>query len=434
MHFPHALGSVFPSAGISQQECSSEPSFAPRVTQNCMVDVPCFDAWDGVEDMFDHIREQVDESQRQVQAFLDESREWMPSHCSVAQVAPHKPLKMLRFAAKVEIHVTHRQEVVSCLLDQYQAHETLRKCWNMNSNNSSMALVKNVLSNAHQHHAMHLDTDPIRTSDTSHENGGTTETDVGLGQETQVWAHLTTSCLSCSRRSRVATWFLRTGDHTVCERSRDVTVVPGMSLVQFMQECRTLWADVVSPDQIALHQVRDAPQTSPGIRAHVILAQRAQPAQVAHLAHWDQWPVLFKFRAVLFESGQTVQQVLDQVRFDGNALHVNVRYGMFFRQNEGTVHLGDDDRLELQSSAVLYGFPQHLPEEDSDESQESSVDAQGSTVMPQSDDESSEEDVVSWVATRAIRECFDSRDPYPWENDTVGQHDTDDEFWRIGIS
>ena len=411
MHFPQMPG--LPELGVSirRSDYHALPCLTQCSTQNCTAVVPCRSARVGVDDMYSRAVTSIHESQNDVYTFLTQERQW-----SWSGDLPEKPRLKPRFASNVDVHVFHQDVTYSCKLDSSDASRILRRCWNMNEIKSSMSHVKQVLARAQSSQDLRLPENELQNPGTQSQSCSSDEGPDGIEQITQAWVRLSTECLRSDRPTRIVTWYLRTGDHETCTRPREVTVAPGMSQHQFQEVCRIAWNDVALPEAFEWHLVRDAPHSNPCIRAHVILAQRLLSEQVVHLIHWDQWPILFKFRAVLFRTGMSVRHVLEKVRHDGRRLMQNVRYGMFCNDRGHPVHLDQNDVIELQSATVLYGFLQHLPEPQESDSASDSVGSDVTTSVPESEEEYQDHDEVSWVATLAIKECFDQHGPLPWEN------------------
>ena len=245
--------------------------------------------------------------------------------------------------------------------------------------------------------------------------------------EVDAWHDLCAQLPKGRMRIPVESWYLRVVDFEVCSDSRVVYCSHGMSMVDFLKECRDVWHDRAVPEEIKLTIVRDAPTTSVAVKAHVILSQRSDESHSMQLVHWDQWPILRKFRAVMFNRLSTVHQVLDKVRFDGRRLPVHTQYGMHFGVGLHAVHLGHDDILNAPSASVVYGYPVHVPQDNSSQSELGSVSTAISTNALQANDSDIESDAVTWMSTGGIISMFDQQGPYPWEVDSPIP-DEDDEI------
>ena len=166
--------------------------------------------------------------------------------------------------------------------------------------------------------------------------------------------------------------------------------------------------------------------------AHVILLQRTESKRCAHLVHWDAWPLLRKFRAVLFAEHNTVTDIMTKVRVDGNALRDNARYRLAYTDEAETQYLAFDDRVQVANSIVLYGsityrYPEYLSDSDVSNTSRASNSTRASSASTDMD----EDDRVSWVSTAALMQSFDDRGPYPWELEDYDQEileDADEEL------
>ena len=356
------------------------------------------------------------DSEQALEDHLTRHRLW--DSCGMSpEGTPWTNRKQVTFNDQVDVHIFHGSRRDHFMISTNNAHDILRQRWNSEAGCSSRAHTVAVLSQISHGRVTSSSTD----AEQARNNGNQDRSSLGDAESTpQIPSEFTQSVLRRSALGRqtvgsIEVWFLRRGDHEVCTHSRTIQILPADDVGMVFEKCRDVWRDVALNEPFDWHAVRGHPGTSFSTRAHVILTQREAADSTAHLVHWDAWPILMKFRAVLFHRGTTVERAMNQARFDGQALRNGARYGMFYSRNEEAHHLAEYDQIDVPSAQILYGFIQHVVDTDPGDSNASAsmqdnVTTTASSGQGETDVES---DGVSWF-TKLLQEENDEM-----ENDVV---------------
>ena len=395
--------------------CNFEPS--THHAQGRVTDVPkattCSSPYD-VADMKWQLKMKT--SSVNLEEYLNSHFEW---HCTdnglSDQCAPSSmSAKTVAFQDHVEVCVFHGSKSSRHFLNIDQLHPVLRRCWTMIGNRSSWSKCQYVLQQSEQErfHFSRMQEEPKNEDAQS----GAVSEGHGANLLNQVWNQIAGISTSLRRPRRIATWYLNEHQKEVCEFSRDVTILPRMSQAEFEASCRSTWSDFMQPAPLEWFVVEDPPQAAASIVAHVIIVQNRAVKQQVHLIHWDRWPILGKFRATMFPVNEMLHNVMQQVQAAiPRSAHTAV-YAMHCKVQGRTQHFDQEDRIQVDNSAVMYAYLQHVPIHD-DSNSSSNEESDASTTEPSDESTDWHSDETGFMQAGQAITQFDAFGPFPWQHD-----------------
>ena len=370
------------------------------------------------DDAIDELLRDIAMSSNEIDASLSGQFEWhaltngLVTECEIFRDADRSNCRV-SFCENVEVHIFHHDKTASFRIAVSQTHQNLRRCWSIAGHRSSWSHCQYVLHSVQQQESL-----PNRVQDREDqpiqlERHRLYDQEDGLPPE--VWHRLINAQASQRRVRRVETWFVNEGHVEVCKFPRTVTITPQMTMAEFEFACRQIWRDTMHQADVEWFVVENPPQSAGSVVAHIILVQNRAVKQQVHLIHWDRWPILGKFRAVMFPNHDTVRNALLHAqaflpRNDPNAI-----FGMHCQVAGRALLYSQDDEIQIHNSVVMYAFVQHVPIEE-DTSGTESVDSSVSTRTPNDALSEYNTDEVLFMQTDQIISHFDSVGPYPWEN------------------
>ena len=117
---------------------------------------------------------------------------------------------------------------------------------------------------------------------------------------------------SARRQHVVETWFVNP-EFSVCAQSRNVRISGKWSRRGFEEECRKVWNDLIDEGSLEIVAVQMSLAQQP-ICSRFILHQRKPETKAVLLAHYGGWPILNSRRAVMYEQGCSVNELMDMLQ------------------------------------------------------------------------------------------------------------------------
>eukprot|EP00435_Cladocopium_sp_Y103_P021751 s2648_g5.t1 len=398
------------------------------------------------------------------------------AHGIVVQDGERK--QRVTFDEHVEVILTHGQdEVRFCVLDD-QTPDMLRNFWHLHGQISYWDEIVNILERYHrsissslpvldvesnisvtnvQHIAspfsMPKSTDPheqdISKYDHDPENCPAWRVDVCPANEhprneglQELHAVLTMARQHDGFRRKVTTWFLAKGRFQISMRPRDITLHEGMTVKQVIDDCRSAWFDLDNGDVVSFFIVRPKPPSGPTTVAHVVLIQGEYIGQKAALYFGQNLPVLRRMRAVLYNEGCTVEAFFREAQHPEACNGASIMCFVKAFQDDNEVLQDGPEILQAEMAALIVGDARVIPSDDTSEEDEISSQGDSSTDLPDDESilsdlphswerhghdsptsiaESIDLDETSFVSGIPHLHQFDVDNPYPWENDGLGE-------------
>ena len=335
-------------------------------------------------------------------AHLEQDFSWSRSKDVQSLVAVKGKCCRVSFNEDVQITVFHGRKSCTFWKGLDGCKEDLRKCWSLLGNSSSFELCRWVLgpdsvhssqsvpvastNNNELHYQCQINNPPVRHSDNTLQG---------------LWSSIARLSDEVRRVRRIQTWLLVEGRLETCDFHRSVSLLPCMKTEDFEMACRARWFDLIDPSPIAWYQVKGE-----GHQDKIILVQNQARMMNVHLIHWDSWPVLGKHRAVLFDEGLSVSQVLTRAHVTVPRSQRGAQFQMSFDHDGRWDNLRHNDLVQVESAVVLLASYWQVPADDT----ESAPDSDNSTEVP-----SDTEDLFSLTMMTLAHAHYDDRGPFPWE-------------------
>ena len=362
---------------------------------------------------------EYERSLNEIDFLLEEQYEWCRFEAPIGSTDPS--VKGVSFDSFVQVNLFHDNEVRSYSVHLDRAQSTLRQCWQLHGCGSSMLHSSCVLADAHE---LNVEIVLGAAGATRHVSGcggdGEIPNDVnGCSQPVQeVWNALAGLSDGHRRVRRIQTWLLIEGQHEVCGFPRSVVIRPTMSFEDFENACRDRWDDLVVPQPISWHLVRGQSDLPHG-GTHVVLMQNVVNMRQAHIVHHDAWPILNKHRAVMFADGSEVRDVMRKVQVRISSPHEDSRLVLSFQDGQTVQMLHSRDHVQIANAVVLFARMHVTPGREAVEADNSDASSDASTADTSNQHSDSEDDSFSFTMVSLTRAHFDTRGPYPWEENDL---------------
>ena len=378
--------------------------------------------------------DEYERSTTEIVSLLEGQYEWCCDFVHAPTGSAATGAQSVRFDDLVQINLKYEDEVREFSVHLDRVHELLRECWQLYGFGSSMQHTCRVLCSAMENDASisgnGLQFDSSGSDGRSPELPAASHDSHSSLSQQEFWNDVAGLRDGFRRVRRIQTWLLIEGYAEVCEFSRSVSIRPSMSFADFEQVCRSRWSDVIFQAPIDWHLVRgQADMPHDGL--HVVIAQNQARMSCSHIVHYDPWPILAKYRAVMFEPGMPVADVLLKVRANLPRSQVGGQLVVSFQEGNAIRTLDSQDPVYVGSATVLHARVQVVHPWDASSDEEASVDSSVSTDAPSSQElVESDDDIFSATMLALTSFHFDPRGAYPWEIDdpeVLPEQDEEDE-------
>ena len=223
------------------------------------------------------------------------------------------------------------------------------------------------------------------------------------------------------------TWFLDQDRFPLCIKPRKLRLENKhwMSEASLVRSCKTLWNDLDNGSEISLFVVTEAPTRLPAIRFHVIIIQGERHHMDWTLLHSVISPTFYRFRAVLFPRGCTVNDFFYRAQVEAPCNRYDRSCFLSHTEHGRTTYWKNDELFHGTNSGFVEGGVRILHLEDSEDDRSDSGIEEGSTDCPSSSDDDLEEASFVQGSTQPMMFQFDDENAYPWMNQ--GLDDPEDE-------
>ena len=183
----------------------------------------------------------------------------------------------------------------------------------------------------------------------------------------------------------------------------------------FLKEsCKTLWSDLDDGSDVSLYLVREAPNRLPAIRFHIIIIQKNLRQQLWTLLHSALSPVFYRFRAVLFPRGCTVNQFFQRAQVEAPCNRFDRTCYLSHSENGRLIFWNNDDPFPGTSSGFVEGGVRLLQTDDSEGSRSTTSSSDRSTECPIAGEEDVDTFSVMQGSAQPTFFQFDDENAYPW--------------------
>ena len=369
--------------------------------------------------------------------------EGKPSH--VIYPIPNKQVKCVTFSEAIEVHLYQDHRHINFRVDACSAEDTLRQFWHLDGQIRAWSSIYFALSSLHGNGG--IQTLQIEDDSSRGQISGVVNQRIGqMSNHALWWSDVLHRHASTQSRQPtfIVTWFLSVETAHLCVQSRRIKADNAMSFERFQEDCKSAWHELLDGRQIQLYEVDGEVAGLPSSVAHVLIIQGDHELYNAVLVEGQQFPPLFRTRAVLFPRETNVADFFRIAQFPGTCHRQQFLCMVSFQEHEGSRTLTTLDGMDVPIAKFVKGCMRFLEE---DEPTDGEQESDASTVEPFSDVDASEvnsaqsdeeQDFSPIVRPTWCSDAIDgsgsedSSSSSAWAEDQVGeifaQHNGGDEF------